>query len=241
MLQVPPDRRRGARIPVVVPGLGRRLRRSPWPDAPPARAQIVTPTAIPPDRLARVRSRGRRNPCTRDRSPPGRAPPSAHAGRSVSPAPSPPHPAPAPRRGGVSARAERWRTVRCRGAGCRTVFSICGACYRGQAYCGARCRAPAQRQHRRDANARHQRSPEGRLDHRDRQRAYRARRRRRGVTDTPSTRPPRSATIAPAVRHAAIRPVCLVCGRVWRDDEGPPRETGRGGTMKGTRRWRFVT
>ena len=205
MLQVPPDRRRGARIPVVVPGLGRRLRRSLWPDAPPA--------AVRPRRSAGL----------------------------PRPAPSPPHPAPAPRRGGVSARAERWRTLRCRGAGCRTVFSICGACYRGQAYCGARCRAPAQRQHRRDANARHQRSPEGRLDHRDRQRAYRARRRRRRVTDTPSPRPPRSATIAPAVRHAAIRPVCLVCGRVWRDDEGPPRETGRGGTMKGTRRWRFVT
>ena len=67
-----------------------------------------------------------------------------------------------------------WRIVVCRGAGCPAVFYICGACYRGQAYCGARCRAPAQRQHRRDANARHQRSPEGRLDHRDRQRVYRA-------------------------------------------------------------------
>ena len=59
------------------------------------------------------------------------------------------------------------------------------------------------------------RSQEGRLDHRDRQRAYRARRRRRRVTDTPSPRPPRSTTIAPPVSRAAIRPVCRVCGRVW--------------------------
>ena len=48
-------------------------------------------------------------------------------------------------------------------------------------------------------NARHQRSPEGRLDHRDHQRAYRARCRLRRVTDTPSiTRRP-SATIAPPI------------------------------------------
>ena len=56
---------------------------------------------------------------------------------------------------------------------------------------------------------------EGRLDHRDRQRAYRARCRRRGVTDAPSPRPPRSTTIAPPRTSAGIRPVCRVCGRVW--------------------------
>ena len=32
------------------------------------------------------------------------------------------------------------RTVRCRGAGCGTVFRLCGSCWRGQAYCGAICR-----------------------------------------------------------------------------------------------------
>ena len=213
-------------------------RGSPWPDATPARAEIFPPTAVRPDGLVLVRSRGRRDPCPRDRSPPGRAPPSSHAGAVGLPRPAP---APAVTRAGVSARARLWRTVRCRGAGCGTVFSLCGSCYRGQAYCGASCRATAQRRQRRQANARHQRSPEGRLDHRDRQRAYRARRRLRRVTDTPSPRPPRSTTIAPAVRHAALRPVCIVCGRVWRDDDGPPRETGRAGTMKGTRRWRFVT
>ena len=165
--------------------------------------------------------------------PLGRSPPSRHVASSRA--------APAARRAGAMARALAWRTVRCRGAACPTVFYLCGSCYRGQAYCGDHCRATAQRHHRRRANARHQRSEEGRLDHRDRQRAYRARCRLRRVTDTPSTRPPRSTTIASPVGHAPIRPVCRVCGRVWRDDEGPPRETGQGETRKGRRRWRFVT
>ena len=62
------------------------------------------------------------------------------------------------------ARDVVWRMVVCRGSGCGAVFYICGFCYRGQAYCGAGCRAPAQRQQRRNANRRYQRSLEGRLD-----------------------------------------------------------------------------
>ena len=215
---------------------------SPWPDATPARAEIFIPTRARPEGLDLVRSRRRRDPCARDRRPPGRAPPSSHAGRSVSPVTPRRLPARRRRRGGPGRWPEPWRGARCvcRGAGCPAVFSLCGSCYRGQAYCGAICRETAQRLQGRRSSAKHQRSPEGRLDHRDRQRAYRARCRLR-VTQAPSHRPPRSTTIAPAVRHAPRRPVCIVCGRVWRDDEGPPRETGRGGTMKGTRRWRFVT
>ena len=41
------------------------------------------------------------------------------------------------------ARALVWRTVQCRGAGCGTVFALCGSCYRGQVYCGDHCRATA--------------------------------------------------------------------------------------------------
>ena len=127
-----------------------------------------------------------------------------------------------------------YRTLRCRGLGCGAVFYICRSCYRGQAYCGDECRAPAQRRQRRTANAKHQRSPEGRLDHRDHQRAYRARCRLRGVTDTPSTGRPRSATIAPLGGHPAIRPVCIVCGRVW-DAPHTPRPPSRA-TRRTTRR-----
>ena len=65
--------------------------------------------------------------------------------------------------------------------GCRAVFWICGHCDRGQRYCSPVCRTEARRGQRRRANCRHQRSPEGRLDPRDRQREYR--RRRADVTD----------------------------------------------------------
>jgi hypothetical protein len=60
---------------------------------------------------------------------------------------------------------------------CHAVFWICSHCDRGQSYCGAFCRVPARRQQLRRANRRHQRSPEGRADHRDRQREYRHRHR----------------------------------------------------------------
>jgi len=68
---------------------------------------------------------------------------------------------------------------------CHALFWICLHCDRGQRYCSAFCRVPARRHQRRCANLRHQRSPEGRADHRDRQREYRHRRRRIrvGVTD----------------------------------------------------------
>ena len=71
----------------------------------------------------------------------------------------------------------------CRGAGCGLVFWICRHCDRGHQYCGERCRRKARRRQRRAANRRHQQSREGRLDHRDRQRAYRERHSLRRVTD----------------------------------------------------------
>ena len=63
------------------------------------------------------------------------------------------------------------------------MFYICRSCYRGQVYCGDECRRRMRRQQRRAANRRHQQSWEGRLDHHDRQRAYRERRGLRRVTD----------------------------------------------------------
>jgi hypothetical protein len=74
----------------------------------------------------------------------------------------------------------------CRGPGCQTVFWICTHCDRGQRYCSPSCRAEARRQQHRAANHRYQQSPEGRLDHRDRQQQYRQRRCRPRVTDQSS-------------------------------------------------------
>jgi len=71
----------------------------------------------------------------------------------------------------------------CRGSQCHAVFWICRRCDRGQRYCSTACQAEARRQQRRCANRRHQQSPEGREDHRDRQRDYRQRRAQKSVTD----------------------------------------------------------
>ena len=119
----------------------------------------------------------------------------------------------------------------CRGAGCGAVFWICRHCDRGHKYCGERCRRKARRQQRRDANQRNQQSREGRLDHRDRQRAYRERRRLPRVTDhtSPATYDWRSIGVAEpspsengpeSFRGEAeyadcpeFEPACIICGR----------------------------
>ena len=134
----------------------------------------------------------------------------------------------------MGAREELLRQRICRGAGCGVAFWICRHCDRGHRYCGERCRRKARRQQRRAANRRHQQSPEGRLDHRDRQRAYRERCRHRArVTDQPSpaasgsdsiveTEPSRSENGSESgsgearyAESAEFEPACIICGRTW--------------------------
>jgi hypothetical protein len=63
----------------------------------------------------------------------------------------------------------------CRAKHCGRLFFICSRCYRGQCYCSIDCRHLARRDQLRAARRRQQQSPEGLLDHCDRQRAYRRR------------------------------------------------------------------
>ena len=65
--------------------------------------------------------------------------------------------------------------LHCRAPGCHNTFLLCTHCYRGQAYCSPSCRQRSRILQLRAANARHQRTEPGRLDHNDRQRAYRRR------------------------------------------------------------------
>ncbi len=58
---------------------------------------------------------------------------------------------------------------------CRKLFWICRPCYRGQRYCSEACRVETRLKQRTEYNRRHQQSEEGRLDHCDRQKAYRQR------------------------------------------------------------------
>jgi hypothetical protein len=132
----------------------------------------------------------------------------------------------------------------CRGDECHAVFFICAHCDRGQRYCSTPCRQHARARQRRCANSRHQQSPEGRLDHRDRQRDYRCRRRRTpsGVTDQASlsiTSPasfecgPADARENPSAQQCwtESQPVlplrCRICGRVGRLVDPFPRTPPR--------------
>ena len=107
---------------------------------------------------------------------------------------------------GAIAREVVWRQLFCRGSGCGVMFYICGSCYRGQVYCGDKCRRRMRRQQMRRANRKHQDSPEGQLDHRDRQRAYRERCRLRRVTDHTSAGHTRSGNIEEPLTETGIRP-----------------------------------
>ncbi len=128
----------------------------------------------------------------------------------------------------------------CLGPGCHAVFFICAHCDRGHRYCSDQCRQQARRQQRRRANRRHQQSPEGQLDHRDRQREYRCRLRpgQSPVTDQGSLSITSPASFdcgwADAVKHPPaprsgqqiqplLWPYCRICGRTGRFIDPFPR------------------
>ena len=127
----------------------------------------------------------------------------------------------------------------CLGQGCHAIFFICTHCDRGHRYCSDQCRQQARRQQRRCANSRHQQSPEGRLDHRDRQREYCRRRQAQSrVTDQGSLSITSPASFdcgwADAVKHPPaprswqeIQPLlwlrCRICGRTGRFIDPFPR------------------
>ena len=108
------------------------------------------------------------------------------------------------------------RQRQCRGGSCGAVFYLCRSCDRGQRYCSERCREKSRREQRRAANRRHQRSAEGRLDHRDRQREYRLRLVRR-VTDHGSGGEVSSSTLRSLTEWPfeaeAVEVFCRLCGR----------------------------
>ena len=128
---------------------------------------------------------------------------------------------------------------------CRAMFFLCTHCDRGQRYCSRACSRQARLRQHRSANRRYQQSPEGRLDHRDRQQQYRERRCRARVTDQGSilnvcsasspcgsveavsvdAGKPAAAAVSPPSpeNRPGMRLYCRVCGRVGRFiDQFPP-------------------
>ncbi len=69
----------------------------------------------------------------------------------------------------------RVRVLRRDCALCGRAFAVCRACDRGHRYCGRSCAGAGRRRSVRKARRRHRASPEGRADHRDRERDRRAR------------------------------------------------------------------
>jgi hypothetical protein len=126
----------------------------------------------------------------------------------------------------------------CQSSNCRSLFLICSHCDRGQRYCSLDCRLQSRGEQLRAARRRHQQSPEGRLDHRDRQRAYRRRKATSSdltsaisVTDHASKASLDSATIASPPDSELAEPIsrrvrqvltkfgwliCHFCGRLGR-------------------------
>lgn len=125
------------------------------------------------------------------------------------------------------------------------MFFLCSHCDRGQRYCSFACRRQARLRQHRAANRRYQQSPEGRLDHRDRQQQYRERQCRARVTDqgsivsvcpassqcgaveapSPDAHKPAVAASLPRLpgNRPGVRLCCRVCGRAGRFiDQFPP-------------------
>ena len=94
---------------------------------------------------------------------------------------------------------------------CQRVFVVCGGCDHGHVYCCKDHVRAARLVWRRRSNAKHQATEEGRLDHRDRNRAYRCRRRaeRARVTGPPAEKLTFADNVvaaesAPAVTEATV-------------------------------------
>ena len=100
---------------------------------------------------------------------------------------------------------------------CKQVFYDCIACHRGQVYCSPACRIQARQASLRRARARHQRSEEGRQDHRDRNRALRAR--QRGVMDHSAKKSTSTAIVSAAPGAPERRSVGPSPGPKGRIDE----------------------
>jgi len=113
-------------------------------------------------------------------------------------------------------------------ARCKEQFLICKPCDRGHIYCSPKCSTIARWESKRRARRRHRSSPEGRLDHMDRERVRRARKRiiQRSVGDHGSKPDSTSCNVSVApspARDSASRSIgvdtengdvlrCSICG-----------------------------
>lgn len=97
-------------------------------------------------------------------------------------------------------------------AACDSTFEICRACYTGHKYCSPECRNIGYRRSLNRARKKHELSPEARLDHRDRSRAFRLRHRQPGNDNRNSVTDETSDENLVQLNFAGEKNVCVVCG-----------------------------
>lgn len=127
--------------------------------------------------------------------------------------------------------SELFRQRVCHFPSCGAVFYLCRHCDRGQRYCSARCREKALRLQRREANRRHQQSPEGRADHRDRQREYRVRLKARSHPARASVTDPSSLRLSPCANVIAPSAELAEIGFMPDPQPAAAAEVGDGGVL----------
>ena len=98
--------------------------------------------------------------------------------------------------------------VRCKY--CGRGFFVCRRCWRGQIYCGKRCRKICQRQMHREAQRQYRQTEKGKKTHREYEEKRRIKNNKKTVADVTTT-PWEACDIEPPERPGN-QPKCLFCG-----------------------------
>jgi hypothetical protein len=100
------------------------------------------------------------------------------------------------------------KRIRCKH--CGGVFYVCRSCWRGQVYCGAKCREICMSEAHREAERRYRQTERGKETHRQGECRRRMKKNKKTVDDQGTT-PEKSRDIEDPLPQAD-RPRCLFCG-----------------------------
>ena len=103
------------------------------------------------------------------------------------------------------------KMVRCRC--CGRYFHVCRSCWRGQAYCGERCREIRQRRLHQIAQKKYRHTDKGRKTHRLYEQKRRKNQKKKKIMGDDSATPPKSCDME-SKKRSGNRPRCLFCGSI---------------------------
>ena len=93
---------------------------------------------------------------------------------------------------------------------CGQIFYVCRRCWRGQVYCGKRCRKICQRPMRREAQRKYRQSDKGKKTRRKYENDRKKKKNRKKTSDTSTT--PQATFDIEAPESPGNQPKCLFCG-----------------------------